>query len=116
MTNRPSRTRLLFRMFCTIFVLSFLISLFRNTISGMNMLPLKVVFWVSVVLTIWITAVGWTLVTAVSKVLMRNDADFEKWQQAGGRPYWDSLGWPINTEMEIEPESKQDGERDDQHS
>ncbi len=116
MNSRPSRAWLMFRMFCTIFVLSFLISRFWNTISGMNMLPLKVVFWVSVVLTTWITAVGWTLVTAASKVLMRNDVELERWKLQGGRPYWDSLGWPINTATEIELESKQDGERDDQHS
>jgi hypothetical protein len=59
MSNRPSRIVLMFRMFCTLFVIVFLISLFWNTLSGRDMFPIAIVFWVSVVLTIWFTIAGW---------------------------------------------------------
>ena len=106
MTNRPSRTWLMFRMFGTIFVIVFLISLFWNTLSGRDMFPIAVAFWVSVVLTLWFTLAGWVGVTAGSQVLLRNDAEFQKWKQRGGRPFWDgALGWPINTASDIERET-----------
>ena len=66
MTNRPSRTWLMFRMFGTIFVIVFLISLFWNTLSGRDMFPIAVAFWVSVVLTLWFTIAGWVGVTVLA--------------------------------------------------
>ena len=106
MSDRPSRTWLMFRMFGTIFVIVFLISLFWNTLSGRDMFPIAVAFWVSVVLTVWFTLAGWVGVTAGSQVLLRNDAEFQKWKQRGGRPFWDgALGWPINTATDIERET-----------
>ena len=106
MTNRPSRTWLMFRMFGTIFVIVFLISLFWNTLSGRDMFPFAVAFWVSVVLTVWFTLAGWVGVTAGSQVLLKDDPAFQKWKDNGGRPFWDgALGWPINTSSDIERET-----------
>jgi len=105
MTDRPSRTWLVFRMFGTIFVIVFLISLFWNTLSGTNMFPVHVVFWVSVVLTSLFTGAGWVGVTVGSQVLLKNDPEFQNWKQRGGRPYWDNIGWPVNTSSDIERET-----------
>ena len=105
MTNRRSRIWLMFRMFCTVFVIVFLFSLFWNTLSDRNMFPFNVVFWTSVVLTVLFTCVGWIGVTVGSQVLLNDDPDFQKWKQRGGRPYWDTLGWPINTATDIERET-----------
>ena len=62
---------LMFRMFGTIFVIVFLISLFWNTLTGTNMFPVHVVFWVSVVLTFLFTGAGWVGVTVGSQVLLK---------------------------------------------
>ena len=106
MSNRPSRIVLMFRMFCTLFVIVFLISLFWNTLSGRDMFPIAIVFWVSVVLTIWFTIAGWVGVTVGSQVLLKDDPAFQKWKDNGGRPFWDGgLGWPINTASDIERET-----------
>lgn len=106
MTNRPSRTWLMFRMFGTIFVLVFLIWMFWNTLSGRDMFPIAIAFWVSVVLTVWFTIAGWVGVTAGSPELLRTDAEFTKRKQRGGRPYWDeALGWPINIATDMERET-----------
>lgn len=97
MNNRPSVFVLMLRYFVTIFVLVFLISLFWNTLSGMNMFPFKVVIGVSMLLTAIFTGVGWVVVTVGSQVILRDDPEFQEWKAKGGRPYWDSLRWPINT-------------------
>lgn len=102
MTNRTSVIFLLLRYFVTIFVITFLISIFWNTLSGTNMLPFKVVIGVSLVLTVLFNLVSWVVVTGGSKVLLNNDPNFQKWKRMGGRPYWDSIGWPINTATPIE--------------
>ena len=105
MTNRPSVVVLMFRYFVTIFMITFLISIFWNTLSGTNMFPFSAVIGVSVVLTVLFNVVGWVVVTGGSKVLLNNDPDFQKWKEMGGRPYWDSIGWPINTATPIERET-----------
>ena len=91
------------RYFVTVFVLTFLVSLFWNGLSGMNMFPLKVAFWVAVVLTAIFAGMGWVVVTLGSKVILRDDPEFQEWKAKGGRPYWDSLGWPINP---VPPENR----------
>ena len=56
MTNRPSAIVLMFRYFITVFVITFLISLFWNVLSGSNMFPFSAVIGVSVeslVTTMW---------------------------------------------------------------
>ena len=105
MNNRPSFVVLMLRYFVTVFVITFLISLFWNRLSGKDMFPISIVFWVSVVLTLLFTGVGWAGVTLGSQVLLRDDPEFQKWKAKGGRPYWDSLGWPVNTATPIERET-----------
>ena len=96
MNSRPSVFVLILRYFVTVFVLTFLASLFWNTLSGNNMFPFNVVIGVSVVLTVLFNIVGWVVVTLGSKAILRDDPEFQEWKAKGGRPYWDSLGWPIN--------------------
>ncbi len=105
MNNRPSAFALLLRYFMTIFVITFLISMFWNGLSGTNMFPFRAVIGVSVVLTVLFNVVGWVVVTGGSKMLLNNDPNFQKWKRMGGRPYWDSIGWPINTATPIERET-----------
>lgn len=107
MTNRRSPIVLMARMFGVIFVLTFLVSLFWNTLSGTNIFPFEAVIGVSAVLTFLFTGVGWVVVTGGSQVLLNNDPNFQKWKRMGGRPYWDSIGWPINTATSIERETGQ---------
>jgi hypothetical protein len=102
MNDRPSAIVLLFRYFMTIFVITFLVSMFWNTLSGTNMFPFGAVIGVSLVLTVLFNAVGWIVVTGGSQVLLNNDPEFQKWKRMGGRPYWDSIGWPVNTATPIE--------------
>ena len=96
MNSRPSVFVLMLRYFVTVFVLTFSISLFWKGLSGVNMLPFKVVIGVSMLLTAIFTSVGWVVVTLGSKAILRDDPEFQEWKAKGGRPYWDSLGWPIN--------------------
>ena len=105
MNNRPSAIVLMFRYFVTVFVITFLMSLFWNVLSGSNMFPFSAVIGVSLVLTFLFTGVGWVVVTGGSKVLLNNDPNFQRWKRMGGRPYWDSIGWPINTATPIERET-----------
>lgn len=105
MNDRPSVLVLLLRYFVTIFILTFLVSIFWNVLSDTNMFPFRAVISVSVVLTVLFTGVGWLVVTGGSEVLLNNDPDFQKWKKMGGRPYWDSIGWPINTATPIERET-----------
>ncbi len=102
MNDRPSAIVLLFRYFLTVFVIIFAISLFWNTLSGTNMLPFKVVIGVSAVLTVLFNVVGWVVVTLGGEAILHNDPNFQKWKRMGGRPYWDSIGWPMNTATPIE--------------
>lgn len=105
MTDRPSAFVLMLRYFMTVFLIVFMISLFWNGLSGTNMLPLKVVVGVSAVLTVLFNVVGWVVVTIGGEAILRNDANYQKWKRMGGRPYWDSVGWPINTSTPIERET-----------
>lgn len=105
MNNRPSAIVLMVRYFLTVFIVTFLVSLFWNTLSGTNMFPFNVVIGVSVVLTLIFNAVGWTTTTVGSNILLNNDPDFQQWKKMGGRPYWDSIGWPINMATPIERET-----------
>lgn len=105
MTNRPSAIVLLLRYFLTIFVFMFLLSMFWNELSGTNIFSFKAVIGVSMVLTVLFNVVGWVVVNVGSNVLLNNNPSFQKWKQMGGRPYWDSIGWPINTSTPIERET-----------
>ena len=96
MANRPSAIVLMFRYFMTVFVITFLISLFWNVLSGSNMFPFSAVIGVSLVLTVLFNVVGWVVVTFGGEVILRNDEEFQEWKRKGGRPYLDHLGWPIN--------------------
>ncbi len=96
MSNRPSAIVLMFRYFMTVFVITFLISLFWNVLSGTNMFPFKAVIGVSVVLTVLFNCVGWIVVTLGGEAILRNNQEFHEWKRKGGRPYLDHLGWPIN--------------------
>jgi len=102
MNDRPSAFVLLFRYFMTVFVIIFLVSIFWNTLSGTNMFPFKVVIGVSVVLTVLFNVVSWVVVTLGGEAILHNDQEFQEWKRKGGRPYWDSIGWPINTATPIE--------------
>jgi hypothetical protein len=102
MNDRPSAIVLLFRYFVTVSVIIFLVSLFWNTLSGTNMFPFSVVVGVSAVLTVLFNVVGWVVVTLGGEAILHNDPNFQKWKRMGGRPYWDSIGWPINTATPIE--------------
>lgn len=73
MSSRPSAIVLIARMFGFNFVGCLLISLFWNTLSGMNMFPFAVVFWVAVVLTVIFVSIGWATVTVGSDVLLKDD-------------------------------------------
>jgi hypothetical protein len=101
MTNR-SPIYLLARMFGYFFMGALLISLFFNGLSGMNMFPFPAVIGVAVVLTILCSTIGATVVTVGSQIFLKNDQEFQEWKKKGGRPYWDYLGWPINTATPIE--------------
>ena len=96
MTKRPSAIMLMFRYFVTVFVITFLVSLFWNVLSGSNMFPFSAVIGVSLVLTVLFNVVGWVVVTLGGEVILRNDEEFQDWKRKGGRPYLDHLGWPIN--------------------
>jgi hypothetical protein len=101
--SRPSRTWLMFRMFVIIFIIMNMVRLFWNTLSDRNMLPFNIVFWTSVVMTVWFTSLGWLGVTVGSKILLDNDPEFHEWKKKGGRPFWDGgLPWPINNSTPIE--------------
>lgn len=108
MIKRRSRTWLMFRMFCCVFIILTITKLFWDTLGylagvGFSILPFNIVFWVSVVLTVWFTCWGWIGVTVGSEVLLKNDPEFQEWKKKGGRPYWDGgLGWPINPATDIE--------------
>lgn len=102
MNGRPSVFVLLFRYFVTVFVILLVISIFWNTLSGTNMFPLNAVIGSSVVMTVLFNVVGWMLNTVAGEALFGRNAEYQKWKKTGGRPYWDSLGWPINTATPIE--------------
>jgi len=100
--NRPSVFVLLFRYFMTMFVITFLSSLFWNTLSGINMFPFPAVIGSAVFLTVLFNVVGWVVSTIGAEVLLKDNDNYKRWKQMGGRPYWDSIGWPINTATPIE--------------
>lgn len=103
MTNdRPSPAMLMLRMFGTILLIMFLMSMFWNGLSGTNMFPFKAVIGASVILTFLFTSVGWLVSAVGAGVLLQNNEEYQDWRKKGGRPYWDSLGWPINTATPIE--------------
>lgn len=106
MSNRPSVVILLFRYFMTVFVITYLISVFWNVLSGTNMFPFKIVVGVSVMLTVLFNVVGWVVVTLGGETILHDDREFQEWKQRGGRPYWDSIGWPINP---THPEDRDNG-------
>lgn len=96
MNNRPSVFVLMLRYFMTVFVITFLFSMFWNTLSGTNMFPFRVVIGVSLVLTVLFNVVGWVVVTLGGEAILHNDQEYQEWKAKGGRPYLDHLGWPMN--------------------
>ena len=102
MTNRPSAIVLMGRMFAAIFIIMFLISKIFNSLSGMTMFPLPGVIIASMMLTVICTVIGWVVVTGGMEALHGNDSEYKNWKAQGGRPYWDTLEWPINTATPIE--------------
>jgi hypothetical protein len=96
MFNRPSRCWLMFRMYLTIFLILTGISLLTGFLGGRIMLTFDVIFFVALNLTLLITGVGWLAVNLGATILLADDPEFDEWRRAGGRPYWDSLPWPIN--------------------
>ncbi|MFO0917822.1 MAG: hypothetical protein U0872_05840 [Planctomycetaceae bacterium] len=99
--SRSSSFTIIARMFAFTLMVTVGCSIFWNTLSGSNMLPLAVAFWVAVVLTVLFVVIGWATVTLGSSVLLRDDAEFQKWKAQGGRPYLDSLPQPIKPDSAI---------------
>ena len=77
MTNRPSAFVLLLRYFVTVFVITFLISLFWNVLSGSNMFPFSAVIGVSVVLTVLFNVVSRLLVTFGCQAILLDVPNFQ---------------------------------------
>lgn len=102
MNARPSILVLLFRYFVTVFGIVFAFSVFWNTLSGTNMLPIKAVIGVAIAMTVLFTVVGWVINTVAGEALYGRNVEYQNWKKNGGRPYWDSLGSPINTASQIE--------------
>jgi len=76
MSNCHSAWVLIARMFAFNFIGAYLASLFWNGLSGRDMFPLAIVFWVAVTLTIIFMSVGWTVVTGGSELLPKDDPEF----------------------------------------
>lgn len=106
MADRPSAVTLIARMFGIVFMIVFGISVVLNMLGGRNVFSVDVVFWVSVTLTAIYICVGWTVVTGGSHVLLRDDPEFQEWKEQGGRPYLDSLPWPIHSDS---PDDRKNG-------
>lgn len=102
MNARPSVVVILFRYFVTVFVILFVISVFWNTLSGTNMFPIKAVIGSSLVLTVLFNIIGWVINTVAGELLFGRNVEYQKWKKLGGRPYWDSLGRPINPASQVE--------------
>jgi hypothetical protein len=79
-----------------------MMAVFWNTLAGLVIFPFAAVVCVAVVLTAIFISVGWTTVTVGSEVLLKDDAEFQKWKASGGRPYWDSLPTLINPATPLE--------------
>lgn len=105
MPDRPSRLRLMYRMYITIFLILTGISLFTGFLGGRVMLTFDVIFFVALNLTLLITGVGWLVVNLGAAILLADDPEFREWRMRGGRSYWDSLPWPINPSSAIERET-----------
>jgi hypothetical protein len=107
-SNRSSATALIVRLFLFVLVLSVGSSLFWNGLSGREMFPLLVAIIVAVVVTAFLLVIGFVVVTIGGNALLGNDPNYQKWKAQGGRPYWDSLPPPINTDS---PETRGFAER-----
>lgn len=95
--TRTSPVAAMARMFGIIFVVSFIMAMFFNGVSGRDLFPLGLVIVVSAILTIIFAAIGSTVVTAASDSLLRNDPQYQQYKATGGRPYWDHLPYPISS-------------------
>lgn len=102
MSAKPSALTLMFRMFCTVAFMLFVISVFWNVVSGFNMFPLVVVLISAAVITILFVIVGGIFTNIAGEVVYGNNSKYKKWKDDGGRPFWDSLAWPINAASRIE--------------
>lgn len=105
MRNLPSAFVLIARMFAFNFIGSYLISLFWNGLSGRDMFPLAIVFWVAFTLTMIFMSIGWAVVTVGSEMLLKGDQEFQEWKEQGGRPYLDSMPWPIHPDASDDREN-----------
>lgn len=100
MTNsgRSSTLTIIVRLFLFVLVLTVGSSLFWNGMSCRDMLPLGVSVVVAVVVTAFLLLIGFVVVTLGGNALLGNDPIYQKWKAQGGRPYFDSLPPPINTD------------------
>jgi hypothetical protein len=101
--SRTSAVALIARMFLFVLVISVGSALFWNGLSGRDMLPIGVAVIVAVVVTGLLLLIGIVVVTVGSNLLLGNDPEYQRWRAQGGRPYFDSLPPPINTDS---PETK----------
>lgn len=96
MSDRLSRLALFVRHFLAVLAIMLVITRVFNALSGMNMFPLVPVVFAALILTVMSTVIGWIVVTGGMETFHGNDPSYKEWKARGGRPYWDTLGWPIN--------------------
>ena len=92
--QRPKSRMTIWLKTCWVFFLILMpFYLFFNLI-GIT-LEMPVVLILAMIFGTWATFFQWAFVTAIMNLWYRNDARYHKWKDAGGRPYWDTVQWPV---------------------
>ena len=90
---RKSRTSIWLNTCLAMFCIILPFYCFFNLIGIPFEFPVVVVL--SFVFGTWATAVEWAFITVVMNWWYRNEPTYHKWKSKGGRPYWDTVDWPI---------------------
>ena len=100
--NRQSPLVMVARTLGLTFGIMLLIGAFFNVLSGVRMFALVPMFFAAVLLTVIMVVIGWVVVTVGTNILHSSDPQYQDWKKKGGKIYWDSLPWPINSASAVE--------------
>lgn len=90
---RKSRTAIWLKTCWVFFLITMPFCLFLNFVG--IPFPIPVVIILAFILGTWTTVVQWAFVTIAMNIWYRNDPRYHKWKYEGGRPYWDTVVWPV---------------------
>lgn len=98
---RTSKTQIVIRSFGLVFVISMMLAGLWNWATETKFWGIAEIALSSLFIVVGFGFFGWVIVNVGTRLICRNDSDFQQYLGSGGDPYFDTLPRPMNPDSEV---------------